>query len=152
MDAFDSVAPKSHHPAGPATDVAVEALLACLSMCHHPRQRRSLQDRVVVHSLHLADRTARRYRARGVDIEDLTQVARLALVKAVRGYQCGRGCGFTAYAVPTITGEIKRYFRDHGWAVRPPRRLQELTARVAVEETSLRQRLHREPTAQEVAA
>jgi RNA polymerase sigma-B factor len=102
-------------------------------------------------TLDLADSTARRYQGRGIDTEDLTQVARLALVKAVRGYRPGRGHGFVAYAIPTMSGEIKRHFRDCGWSVRPPRRLQEIRGRIGPAEERLRQRLHREPTEVEIA-
>lgn len=68
---------------------------------------------------------AHRYAQRGIDIEDLQQVTLLALVLAVQRFCPNSGNSFTAYAVPTIAGEIKRHFRDHGWMVRPPRRLHE---------------------------
>ena len=129
-----------------------ERLLSQLPDCTDSRERQELQDRVVVLTLDLADSAARRYRGRGVDAEDLTQVARMGLVKAVRGYRCGLGYSFAAYALPTMMGELKRYFRDYGWAVRPPRRLQEMRGRMAVEEESLRQALHREPTTRELAS
>lgn len=83
--------------------------------------------------------------------DDLVQVGRMALVKAAHGYRCGHGSSFAAYAVPTISGEIKRYFRDHGWLVRPPRCLQELRAEVVTGQELLRHRLQREPTDAEVA-
>ena len=83
--------------------------------------------------------------------DDLVQVGRMALVKAANGYRCGLGSSFAAYAVPTISGEIKRHFRDQGWLVRPPRRLQELRAEVAGEQERLRQVLLREPTDAELA-
>lgn len=82
--------------------------------------------------LPLAARIARSYRARGVEDDDLLQVARLALVKAAERFDEGRGA-FAPFAASTIRGEIKRYFRDHAWVVRPPRRLQDLQARIAVE-------------------
>jgi RNA polymerase sigma-B factor len=72
-------------------------------------------------------------------------------VKAANGYRCGQGSSFAAYAVPTISGEIKRHFRDQGWLVRPPRRLQELRAEVAGEQERLRHVLLREPTDAELA-
>ena len=130
---------------------ATEALLATMSLCPMEVQRRTLGKRVVTLTLPLADTAARRFGGRGVDLDDLTQVARLGLVKAVRGYRVDRGNGFAAYAMPTITGEVKRYFRDHSWAVRPPRQLQEVSARVAREEADLRHELQRDPTTREVA-
>ena len=102
-------------------------------------------------TLDLPERVARRYRGRGIDFDDLVQVGRLALVKAAQGYRTGCGHGFVAYAMPTISGEVKRHFRDCGWAVRPPRRLQEVRAELAVEEARLTQRLQRDPTMAELA-
>lgn len=83
--------------------------------------------RLIEDHLSLADRLARGYRNRGVDEEDLVQVARLALVKAAAGFDAEIG-DFAPYAASTIRGELKRWFRDHAWDVRPPRRLQELQA------------------------
>lgn len=112
-----------------------------------PRQ----QERVEEH-LPQADAVAARYAGRGVERDDLVQVARLALVKAAARFRPERGTAFGAYAEPTIRGEIKRYFRDHGWLVRPTRRVQELAARLRGERARLRQSLRREPTVSEVAA
>lgn len=102
-------------------------------------------------TLDLADMVARRYGGRGVEDDDLVQVARMALVKAVRGYRTGRGHSFAAYAVPTVSGEVKRYFRDRGWAVRPPRRLQERRVQLIAAEELLRHELCREPSRAELA-
>ncbi len=72
-------------------------------------------------------------------------------MKAIRGFDPEWGCSFAAYALPTISGEIKRHFRDQGWLVKPPRPLQELRARMVAEEEALRARLRRHPTTQELA-
>src|SRR4051794_8539203 len=89
------------------------------------------RDRVVVNHLPLARALAVRYRGRGEPLDDLVQVASLALVKAANRWEPDRGLTFATYAVPTILGELRRYFRAHTWDVRPPRRLQELTRVVA---------------------
>ncbi|EWT00610.1 RNA polymerase sigma factor [Intrasporangium oryzae NRRL B-24470] len=101
--------------------------------------------------LDLCDSLGRRFRRRGIEEEDLVQVARLALLKAIRRFDPEAGRSFTAFAIPTISGELKRYFRDHGWAVRPPRRLQELriAMRSHVEEAS--QELGRTPRLADLA-
>jgi len=99
----------------------------------------------------LARMLANRYAGRGIALDDLRQVAYLGLVKAVRGYDPERGREFLGYAIPTIKGEIRRHFRDAGWAVRPPRRIQELQARLWAAEAELTQVLHRSPTAAELA-
>jgi len=88
------------------------------------------RDAVVARFLPLARSLARRYRGGSEPLEDLEQVAYLALVKAVEGFDPSRGYAFTSYAVPCIAGAIKRYFRDSGWSIRPPRDLQELALRV----------------------
>jgi RNA polymerase sigma-B factor len=107
---------------------------------------------VVRLNLGLADGIASRYLGRGIDRDDLVQVARMGLVKAVRRFRPGLGQSFAGFAAPTISGEIKRYFRDAGWMVRPPRRLQELGVRIREADKELEQTLHRRPTTEEVAA
>ncbi|HEY3003401.1 MAG TPA: sigma-70 family RNA polymerase sigma factor [Kribbellaceae bacterium] len=115
-------------------------------------ERQRLLDHVVLLNTGLAEAVAARYRGRGVDSDDLSQVAYLGLVKAVHGFSTRKSTEFVAYAVPTIRGEVKRHFRDAAWAVRPPRRTQELHAAIAIAEPQLMQRLHRPPTVAELAA
>src|SRR6187200_1791878 len=115
------------------------------------RRRGELDETIDALAEQLADSVALRYHGRGIETEDLVQVARTALVKAARRYRPGAGAGFAAYACPTISGEVKRWFRDQGWAVRPPRRIQELRAGLVVEEERLRHALRREPLDQEMA-
>jgi RNA polymerase sigma-B factor len=125
----------------------VNRLLARFAETRSPADRELL----VLRFLPLARYCARRYDARG-EREDLEQVASLALLKALDRYDPARGIAFTSYAMPTIMGELKRHFRDHGWMVRVPRRLQELRAAMirAVEELS--RSLGRTPTVEELAA
>ncbi|NUS91353.1 MAG: sigma-70 family RNA polymerase sigma factor, partial [Nocardia sp.] len=92
--------------------------------------RAGIREEAIGRCLPLADHIARRYAGRGVDFEDLLQIARMGAVCAVDRYDPARGRDFLAFAVPTILGEVRRYFRDQGWAVRIPRRLQELQARI----------------------
>lgn len=136
-----------------AQDDATDRLLGELHATSDPDDRQRLRSEVVASFLALADGLAHRYAGRGVDREDLEQVARMALVVAVERYRpdSGTRAGFVAFAVPTITGELKRHFRDCGWVVRPPRRLQELRSEVSVAEEGLRHRHGREVTAGEVA-
>jgi RNA polymerase sigma-B factor len=90
---------------------------------------RSEFEQLVHEHLPLARHHALQYRGRGVELEELVQVANLALVKAARGFDADRGA-FAPYAAATIRGDIKKYFRDHAWSVRPPRRVQELQAAI----------------------
>lgn len=87
--------------------------------------RRELLDQVVVVSMPIAEQAVRRYRNRGVALEDLRQVAYIGLVLAAQRFDPDKAHDFASYAVPTIHGEIRRYFRDHGWCVRPPRCVQQ---------------------------
>ncbi len=114
-------------------------------------QRRRYEDEVIRINMRVASEVARRYHGRGIAAEDIDQVALLGLVKAVRGFDPTRGDDFLSYAVPTLRGEIRRYFRDAGWAVRPPRSVQEVQARVTLAESELCQRLGRAPRASEIA-
>ena len=108
-------------------------------------------EQVVLLYLDLCSTRAGRYDGRGIEHEDLVQVARLALVKAVRRYEPGHAPSFAAYAVPTISGELKRWFRDRGWVVRPPRRLQELRADLQAVRSALEQELGTTPTDADLA-
>ncbi|WP_116948475.1 SigB/SigF/SigG family RNA polymerase sigma factor [Jiangella endophytica] len=114
-------------------------------------RQRAIED-VVVRNLGLAEAISRRYAGRGIDAEDLHQVASAGLVAAAQRFDADRGGDFLSFAVPTIVGEVKRYFRDHGWTVRPPRRIQELRASMAAAAEELSQTRGTLPTAAELAA
>jgi RNA polymerase sigma-B factor len=100
----------------------------------------------------VATSIAARYRGRGVPREDLEQSAYVGLVKAANGFDPDHGEDFLSFAVPTIAGEVKRYFRDHAWMIRPPRRLQELRVDVMAASSRLGQGLGRSRTVSEIAA
>ena len=112
----------------------------------------ALRDELVRAYLPLAEYLAKRFMHRGVAADDLFQVASLGLVKAVDRFDPGRGVTFSTFATPTIVGELKRHFRDKGWALRVPRRLQELHLELASTIGSLTQELGRSPTIAEIAA
>lgn len=111
------------------------------------RQRNSIIERC----LPLADHIARRYRNRGEPLEDLVQVARVGLMNAVNRFDVESGADFLAFAVPTMMGEVRRYFRDHGWSVKVPRRLKDLNFQLKRARDELSQQLGRAPTAGEIA-
>lgn len=126
------------------------ALLASVQDAPEEKRRRAEQ-RVVMEYLDVADAIANRYRQRPQDHGDVRQVAYVGLVKAVQRFDPSRGGDIVSFAVPTISGEIKRYFRDCGWVVRPPRSLQELDTELRAATSALSQRMGREPSVDEVA-
>jgi RNA polymerase sigma-B factor len=112
----------------------------------------ALVDELIAANLEVARSMARRYRNRGVDLDDLEQVALLGLTKAAQRFDPDAGHDFLSYAVPTIRGEIRRHFRDAGWMVRPPRRVQDLQARIGRARSELEIKHGRSPRPSEVAA
>jgi len=112
---------------------------------------RRLRDELVEGHVPLAQFLARRFAHRGEPYEDLVQVALVGLLKAVERFDPDRGLQFSTFATPTIVGELKRHFRDKGWAMRVPRRVQELHLQLAKIVGALSQELGRSPTAAEIA-
>jgi RNA polymerase sigma-B factor len=113
--------------------------------------RTRLRNDLVEKHLPLVEHCARRFGNRGEPLDDLVQVGTIGLIKAVDRFDLGRGVEFSTYATPTIIGEIKRHFRDKGWAIRVPRRLQELRMAISTATSDLSQELGRSPTPREVA-
>ena len=113
--------------------------------------RLAARDGLVALHLPLVEHCARRFRNRGEPFEDLVQVGTIGLIKSIDRFDLGRGGEFSTYATPTIIGEIKRYFRDKGWAIRVPRRLQELRMQIGATTAELTQVLGRSPTPRELA-
>src|SRR5213596_897088 len=111
----------------------------------------ALRDELIAAHLGLAEYLARRFANRGEPLDDLVQVALLGLLKAVERFDPSRGLEFSTFATPTIVGELKRHFRDKGWAVRVPRRVQELHLRMGTVVNALSQELGRSPTIPEIA-
>jgi RNA polymerase sigma-B factor len=109
------------------------------------------REELVLRFLPLARQLAGRYRGAGEAQDDLVQVACVGLLKAVDRYEPGRGSAFTKYAVPTMLGELKRHFRDKGWAVHVPRATQELVLKVSDAMGTLPAKLGRSPTPRDVA-
>ena len=114
-------------------------------------EREGAREALVHLHLPLVEHCARRFRNRGEPLEDLAQVGTIGLIKAIDRFDTDRGVEFSTYATPTIIGEIKRYFRDKGWAIRVPRRLQELRMQISATTAELTQRLGRSPTVSELA-
>jgi RNA polymerase sigma-B factor len=115
-------------------------------------RRQRLLDEIVTLNLGVADSLAQRYAARGLSLDDLVQEARLALVRVVESFRPEYGHDFLSYAVPSILGALRKQFRDSGWTVRPPRRIQEAQQAINQARSDLLQELGREPRISELAA
>jgi RNA polymerase sigma-B factor len=137
------------HPAG--TDPHTLHLLHTMSSDPDPRARARAREELIEQQRPFADFLARRFRNRGEPLEDLCQVAAIGLIKAIDGFDIERGSSFAGYAIPTILGELRRHFRDKGWNVRVPRRLQELRTQIAAVTEPLTQELGRAPTTHDLA-
>jgi RNA polymerase sigma-B factor len=114
-------------------------------------ERAALLGQAIEANLQVAREIARRYQGKGIAADDLHQVAFLGLVKAAHAFDPERSHDFLSYAVPTIRGEVRRHFRDAGWVVRPPRRIQELQPRVVTADRELHHELGRTPQTSEIA-
>jgi RNA polymerase sigma-B factor len=148
--------PAPVQPAPPGLDnrrrETTARLLAEIHASDDAHEQEILRAEVVVLNMGVARAIAHRYRRRGLAEDDLEQAAYVGLVKAVNGFDPIHERDFLSYAVPTIAGEVKRFFRDFGWSVRPPRRVQELQGGIAKSSNELTQSLGRSPTPAEVAA
>ncbi len=110
-----------------------------------------LRNQLVEKYLYMVDILAKKYINKGVDYDDLYQIGSMALVFAVERFDPGKGYEFTSFATPTIIGEIKRYFRDKGWAVKVPRKWKEISAKLPMAKDALNQKLGRAPMVSEIA-
>ncbi|MCO8271569.1 SigB/SigF/SigG family RNA polymerase sigma factor [Actinoplanes sp. TRM 88003] len=117
----------------------------------HPA-RPALRDKAIETWLPMAVRLASRYRGNGQPFDDLVQTATLGLIKAVDRFDPNRGVVFAGFAIPTILGELRRYFRDRAWSVRVPRRIQEMRLLISTSQDELTHELGRSPTAADIAA
>lgn len=152
----ENQAPRAHHTSGaqhgsPDRSGAREMFLKLRTLSSGSPEYAELRNQLVRMHLPLVEHLARRFRNRGEPLDDLTQVATIGLIKSVDRFDPDRGVEFSTYATPTVVGEIKRHFRDKGWAVRVPRRLQELRLALTTATAELSQLHGRSPTVHELA-
>jgi RNA polymerase sigma-B factor len=129
----------------------VRSLFAAYKDATTEEEKLAYRERLVDQHIGLVEFLARRFRNRGELVEDLVQVGTIGLLKAIDRFDLDREVEFSTYATPTIVGELKRHFRDKGWAVRVPRRLQELHLELTKVVSYLGQELGRSPTVNEIA-
>ncbi len=138
---------------GSTTDADERAYALVAELAELPADdpgRTALRDQAIAAWLPMAQRLARRYAGRGETLDDLTQQATIGLIQAIDRFEPGRG-DFVGFALPTVLGEIRRYFRDKSWAVRVPRRLQEIGTAINRSGAELEQTLGRPPTVADIA-
>lgn len=152
----DVIAPP--RPAPPATkqsddsyDDVVEMFVVLRRLPAESHQYARQRERIVSRCLPLADHVASHFARRGEGLDDLVQVARLGLMNAINRFDPAKGPSFIGFAVPTMMGEVRRYFRDYSWGMRVPRRLRELHVQISRTTGDLAQKLGRAPTAGELS-
>ena len=112
---------------------------------------RKIREELIERHLYIAEILSKKYANRGIDYDDIYQVASIGLIYAIDRYDIDKGFGFSSFATPTIIGEIKKYFRDKGWTIRVPRRIQELSKKINNAKMILSQELQRTPTVKDIA-
>ena len=132
-------------------DDVVEMFVVLRQLPAESHEYRRQREQIVARCLPLADHVASHFARRGEGLEDLTQVARLGLMNAVNRFDPAKGPSFIGFAVPTMMGEVRRYFRDYSWGMRVPRRLRELHVQISRTTADLAQKLGRAPNAAELA-
>lgn len=115
------------------------------------REIKMLRDELIEKNLYISEILAKKYANRGIEFDDLYQIASLGLILAIDRFKIDKGFEFSSFATPTIIGEIKRYFRDKGWVIRVPRRIQELSKRINNAKIELAQRYKKTPNINEIA-
>jgi RNA polymerase sigma-B factor len=146
-----TASPEVQQQASEADHHAAGLVLAMAELPADDPRRTLLRARAIEAWLPMAHRLTRRYANRGEPFDDLLQTATIGLIKAIDGFDPGHGSDFVSYAIPTILGEIKRYFRDRTWSMRIPRRLQEMRAAINQARAELGHVLNRSPTVADIA-
>lgn len=118
---------------------------------YREKGEKEVRDILIEKHLYIAEILAKKYANRGIDYDDIYQVACIGLIYAIDRYDIDKGFEFSSFATPTIIGEIKKYFRDKGWTIRVPRRIQELSKKINNAKVQLSQQLQRSPTIEDIA-
>jgi RNA polymerase sigma-B factor len=137
-----------HENANPLKDLTEKELFRLYS----EKKDQGIRDELISRHLYIAEILSKKYINKGIEYEDIYQVASLGLIYAIERFDLTRGFEFSSFATPTIIGEIKKYFRDKGWGIRVPRRIQELSKKVNATKNILNQKLSRSPKVEEIAA
>lgn len=118
---------------------------------YYETKDQEIRDILIEEHLYISEILSKKYTGRGIDYDDIYQVASIGLIYAIERYDPTKGFEFSSFATPTIIGEIKKYFRDNGWTIRVPRRIQELSKKISNATVSLSQKYQKTPTIDEIA-
>ncbi len=138
--------------ANEGTDSPKKAIEKELFRQYAETKNKDIRNDLVSRYLYIAEILSKKYVNKGIEYEDIYQVASLGLIYAIERFDLSRGFEFSSFATPTIIGEIKKHFRDKGWSIRVPRRIQELSKKVNTARTVLNQTLQRSPRIEDIAA
>ena len=122
-----------------------------LFISYKQNRDKKTRDILIEQHIYIAEILSKKYANRGIEYDDLYQIACIGLIYAIDRYDVDKGFEFSSFATPTIIGEIKKYFRDKGWTIRVPRRIQELSKKINNAKTILSQELQRSPTVEDIA-
>lgn len=118
---------------------------------YYETKDQEIRDILIEEHLYIAEILSKKYTGKGIDYDDIFQVASIGLIYAIQRYDPSKGFEFSSFATPTIIGEIKKYFRDNGWTIRVPRRIQELSKKITNATVTLSQKYQKNPTIDEIA-
>ncbi|SMP58277.1 SigB/SigF/SigG family RNA polymerase sigma factor [Anoxynatronum buryatiense] len=142
----------NHSPSNPGRHLSLDTLNDKeLFLVYRENRDVKIRNELVRRYLFIAEILSRKYINKGIDYEDIYQVASLGLIYAIERFDVDRGYEFSSFATPTIIGEIKKYFRDKGWSIRVPRRIQELSKKINTTKSILQQQLQRTPKIKDIA-
>lgn len=133
------------------SNVSEKAELKKMLRQYKDNPTKELREELIERHLYIAEILAKKYANRGIDYDDIFQVASIGLIYAIDRYDIDKGFEFSSFATPTIIGEIKKHFRDKGWTIRVPRRIQELSKRINNAKVHLSQELQKVPTVEDIA-
>ncbi|MBU5257170.1 SigB/SigF/SigG family RNA polymerase sigma factor [Tissierella praeacuta] len=128
-----------------------KAEIKSLFKSYNENRDKATRDKLIEKHIYIAEILSKKYANRGIEYDDIYQVACIGLIYAIDRYDIDKGYEFSSFATPTIIGEIKKYFRDKGWTIRVPRRIQELSKKINNAKVFLSQQLQRSPTIEDIA-
>ncbi|MZQ74788.1 MAG: SigB/SigF/SigG family RNA polymerase sigma factor [Peptoclostridium sp.] len=145
------MAKKTNKKTGPRDSFYADKSDKELFLLYRENKDVDIRNELINRNLYIVEILSKKFINKGIEYEDIYQVASLGLIYAIERFDTDKGFEFSSFATPTIIGEIKKYFRDKGWSIRVPRRIQELSKKVNTASVYLQQQLHRVPKVEDIA-